>query len=361
VLDFASALYLGLDHASRQLPAWERLTLGKPRTLKAPPGANRVEQQLAALVGCERALLATSTLHLFCDLFTLLAQADVNIFLDEGTYPIVRWGVERAACSGTLVTTFPQHDLNALQRALDNVDERPPVIVADGYCPSRGRLAPIAEYLALATTRGGFVVVDDSQALGIFGTPARSAAYGTGGGGSTRYAGVTSDRVIIGSSLAKAFGVPVAVLAGSAAIVEQLERQSETRVHCSPPSAAVIAASARALAINRRQGDALRTKLAHRVSRFRRGLRRLSLGGIPSLFPMQPIRLPKHIAAEDIHDELREHGIEAVLHRGKRGEKAWISFILTARHSTSEIDRALVHLAGALAIEQSMDLEEISH
>jgi len=347
VLDFTSALYLGLDHASRCLPEWDRLTLGKPAALEAPPGTSSMEGKLATLMGCERALLATSTLHLFWDLFALLAKAKVNIFLDAGSYPIVRWGVERAACSGTLVKTFRQHDTNDLKKALATADGKPPVVVADGYCPGCGRLAPITEYLAQATARDGFVVVDDSQALGIFGKPARWAPYGTGGGGSMQRASLNSDRLIVGSSLAKAFGVPVAVLAGSAALVDEYERQSATRVHCSPPSSAVIAALDRALAINRWHGDALRMKLALRVSRFRRGLRRLGVVATPSLFPVQPITLPKHVDAQKVHAELRERGVDAVLHRGERGKNAQISFVVTARHGRSDIDRALANLADA--------------
>jgi len=357
MIDFMSALYLGLDHASRHLPAWSRLTLGKPRALEVPPGTRRVEQQLAVLVGCERALLYSSTLHLFSDLFAQLAQSQVNIFVDAGTYPIVRWGVERAACAGTLVTSFKQYDLDSLQEALDAVDDKPPIIVADGYCPARGKSAPIAKYLAHARARRGLVVIDDSQALGIFGRRAQSVTYGVGGGGSAQYAGVADGRLILGSSLAKAFGVPVAVLAGSSAMLDEFERKSGTRVHCSPPSVAMVAAAARASAINRRRGDALRMTLAQRVSRFRQGLRKLGLIAIPSLFPMQPIRLPENIAAEDLHEELRERGIETVLHRGEGGGKAWISFILTARHSANEIDTALAHLAGALAREQRLRFE----
>ena len=53
MLDFTSALYLGLEHASRELPAWDRLTLGKPAALEPQPGAGRVERRLAALIGSE--------------------------------------------------------------------------------------------------------------------------------------------------------------------------------------------------------------------------------------------------------------------------------------------------------------------
>jgi len=353
---FTSALYLGLDHASRSLPEWDRLTLGKPAALEAPPGSNRVEKGLAELIGCERALLATSTLHLFWDLFNVLAQRDVNIFLDAGSYPIVRWGVERAACSGTLVQSFRQHDPEALRRALESVDRKPPVIVTDGYCPGSGRLAPLEEYLTEATARGGYVVVDDSQAFGIFGKPSPWAVYGTRGGGSMQHAGLSSDRLIIGASLAKAFGVPVAVLAGSAAVLDRYDRQSATRVHCSPPSSAAIAASAHALAINQWHGDVLRSKLAQRVSRFRHGLKRLGLIAIPGLFPVQPLRLPEHMDARMLHEELEQQGVEAVLQRRERGN-AGISFVVTARHSLDEIDRALAHLAKSLARQVGMKLK----
>ena len=80
-LDFTSALYLGLEHGAARSVRWDRLTLGKPAALEAPPGAREVEGKLAALTGCGRALLAPSTLHLFWDLFGILAKRDVMIFL----------------------------------------------------------------------------------------------------------------------------------------------------------------------------------------------------------------------------------------------------------------------------------------
>ena len=342
---FTSALYLGLDHASRCLPAWDRLTLGKPAALEAPPGARAVEKELAQLIGCERAVLATSTLHLFWDLFDVLARSDVNIFLDAGSYPVVQWGVERAGCRGTQVRSF--HDPQALQSAIEREDRKPPVIVTDGYCTRSGRLAPIAQNLAVAAARGGLDVVDDSQALGIFGKPSPWAAYGTGGGGSMKRAAIGGDRLIIGATLAKAFGVPLAVLAGSAAVLNQYESHSATRVHCSPPSSVAIAAAARALAVNRWHGDALRSKLAHNVSRFRHGLKRLGLGVIHGLFPLQPLRFPADIA-QAIHAELEKRGVETVLQRDG------IGFAITARHRCAEIDGALAHLAEAITRQAGM-------
>ena len=65
MLDFTSALYLSMGHASHRLPPWERLTTGRPAALAEPALADSVAAQLAALMGCETAVLAPSTLVLF--------------------------------------------------------------------------------------------------------------------------------------------------------------------------------------------------------------------------------------------------------------------------------------------------------
>ena len=350
MLDFTSALYLGLEHGSRSLPPWERLTLGKPAVLEPVPGSAEVEKQLARLVGCERALLASSTLHLFSDLFAILAVRNVNIFLDASAYPIARWGVESAAAAGVRVRIFRQHDVGSLRAALDRADRRRPVIVADGYCPACGIAAPIAGYLDLAAEREGLVVIDDTQALGIFGHSAGFRwPYGKEGGGSLQRAGLRDPRILLSSSLAKAFGAPIAVLAGSHALVSEYEQKSKVRMHCSPPSAAVIAAASHALEINRRYGDILRLRLAKRVGDFRRGLKRMNLAAVEGLFPVQPLRLPRRLQARGVYEALLQSGVRPVLQAGSGSVVERISFVISTRHTGSEIGYALASLEAVTA------------
>ena len=149
-------------------------------------------------------------------------------------------------------------------------------------------------------------------------------------------------RVVIVGSLAKAFGAPVAVLAGPARLVAEFADRSATRMHCNPPSAAVIAAAVNALAINRSIGDALRERLAAAVSRFRRGLG--ALAGSPGLFPVQHLRLPLRTDSASLHGRLRDRGIQTVLSRSGDHHRARIAFVLTARHGDGEIDQALASL-----------------
>jgi len=349
VLDFTSALYLGAEHAWRCLPRWERLTLGKPAVLESPPGARAVERELAALTDCERVLLAPSTLHLFWDLFGTLARRNVSIFLDAGSYPIARWGVERAAGCGTAVRVFQQHDHRALRSLLKKAAGKRPVVVADGYCPLRGAPAPVSAYLDCVKPMGGLVVLDDTQALGIFGhSQSMEEPYGRQGGGSLRRAGVRDDQVVLVSSLAKAFGAPLAMLGGSEAVCAGFELESATRMHCSPPSAALIGAASHALAINRHYGEALRRRLAQRVAHFRVRLRDLNLIATGGLFPVQSLRLSERIDAGALHEALFARGLQTVLHPGRNGAGMRISFIITTRHTMGDIDRALASLADAM-------------
>jgi 8-amino-7-oxononanoate synthase len=340
VLDFTSALYLGLAHPSAALPPWARLTTGAPAALVEPPGSPAVGRSIAALTGCERAVLATSTLHLFWDLFPILAGPEEAIYVDAGAYPIARWGVERAAARGAVTQTFAHHDVGALRRLLRRSTRRPLVLV-DGLCPDCGRPAPLAAYVDAVAGRDGSVVVDDTQGLGILGSaPGPGAPYGRGGGGAARLYELRGAPVIVAGSLAKGFGAPVAILAGPAGTVARYEAESETRTSCSPPSTVAIRAAAHALAVNAARGDALRLRLATRVRQFRDGLAARGLRPGGGRYPIQTV---VGVDGTDLHARLLEQLVRTVLRGPAPGR---VTFLITARHSAADVDRAL----GALEI-----------
>jgi len=346
MLDFTSSLYLGMQHPAWTLSDWTALTLGKPAALESPPGAEELESGLAALTGCEAALLATSTLHAFFDLFAALAGPRTTVLIDHSAYPISGWAVRRAGAH-TRVRFFPPCDFEALHWLLRRSSGFRPLVVTDGVAPISGVPAPLAAYSKLAAMYGGFVVVDDTQALGILGSsPGGCPPYGRGGGGSLQHAGIRSNEVIIVSSLAKALGVPVAMIGGSRSIVDRLRSSGLMRKHASPPSVAVISAGIQALEANRRDGDRLRNKLARSVARFRKGLIRTGIAANGTLFPVQPLHLHRG-QAFPVYGMLLRQGIRAVLQRNAAGS-AQISFLLTARHSSEDIDEVLAALAHAV-------------
>ncbi|MDD1615716.1 MAG: 8-amino-7-oxononanoate synthase [Methylococcaceae bacterium NSP1-2] len=344
MIDFSSALYLGMYHSSQSLPPWQQLTLGVPAALAEPPSAGRVAKALAELQGCKQAVLMPSTLHLFWDIFGMLSKQAVTIYLDEEAYAIVQWGAERAAACGVTIRKFRHHDPDSLFSEMTRQahSRKRPVVVTDGFCPACGKLAPIHDYLTIVRHFRGLLVLDDTQALGILGEQlGTKAPYGFGGGGTLRWSGVSGSDILVGASLAKGFGVPIATLAGSEFMIQQFIRLSDTRVHCSPPSVAVIQAAEHALVVNQTQGNRLRQQLAQRIRQFREGLRLIGLASIGGWFPVQTLHGIIGTAAVRLHQQLAQRGIQTVLSQPRNATQARLSFLITARHSVMEIDRCI--------------------
>jgi 8-amino-7-oxononanoate synthase len=310
-----------------------------------------VTLHLALLVGSQAATLGVSTLHLFWDLFGQLRRRPVRILADEHLYPVGRWGIERAAAAGVPVAAFGHHDARSLSRRLESGRRLPPLVVTDGLCPDCGRVPPLDLYLARVEERGGWLLVDDSQALGLLGRePGPDHPYGQGGGGSPSWLGISSPRLLTLSSLAKSFGVPLAMLAGPAAALRSFTEESETRVYSSPPSVAAIRAAEAALRINREQGDRLRARLAERVRHFREHLRAAGLAASGGLSPVQNLELPHGVDPVVLFRRLGDAGVRTVLRQPRCRPGPRLTFLLHANHSPGEIERAVETVARTVRI-----------
>ena len=349
MLDFSSSLYLGLCHASRSLEPWDALTLGQPAALHELVAARAAAGELATLVGCAAGTLLPSTFHLFWDLLGVLSREPIEIHMDAATYPIARWGAEHWAGRGVPTHTFAAHDAGQLaQRLAVRREGTRPVVLCDGLSPGGRSQPPLADYAGLARQHGGWLVIDDTQALGVWGHGVSPGSpYGRGGGGSLQRHSLSGEHLVVGASLAKGFGVPVALLAGSAALLQRFERHSASREHMSPPSMAAVQAARHALAVNRQHGDALRLRLWRAVRRLRTRLAALGLATQGNDFPVQTLAPSPAIDALRLHGELLQRGVRTVLHQD-RGGGARLSFIVRAQHGPPQIDRAIRLLAEAL-------------
>ena len=329
--DFTSALYLGMRHAARALPEWEQLTLGKPAALETVPGETELGAALARLMDCEAACLMPSSLHLFWDLFGWLAAAPVALLVDSAAYPVARWGAARAAAQGVPLQYFGHCDAAqaaALARRW-RCAGRTPVLLSDGYTPGDAGAPPLAHYAAIADACGGLLVLDDTQALGILGAD---------GGGSVAAHGLGGAPVLAAASLAKGFGAPLAVLAGPRKMLGGFLAASATRVHCSPPSVAAIAAGRSALQVNRRAGRALRERLRARIAQLQALLAARGLACAGGRFPVQRIVLPPGCDGPALRHELALAGVEVLL-QGSRARQV-LTMLLRADHSAQQVAHA---------------------
>jgi 8-amino-7-oxononanoate synthase len=348
VPDFTSALYLGLRHASGELRPWAQLTTGTPAAVRPVPGAAILARRLAALQGCHAATLVPSTLHGTWDLGGQFDGRRETLHVDAEVYPILRVAVLRARSGGVTVREVAHHDTTALEHSL-SADARRPVVLVDGLCPACGGPAPLGAYLAAVRRRGGLLVVDDTQAVGILGHPDGAVPpWGRGGGGSLPYHGLErAPDVLLVTSFAKALGAPVAAISGSATMIDRYEACADTRVHCSPVSVGAVHALEHALAVNRSHGERLRHRAARAVRRFRRGLGELGIEAAGGTLPVQALRPLPRPAAAGLHRHLLDAGVRAVPQAWAGGAEGRSVFILTARSRDGDIDTALQAIADA--------------
>lgn len=216
------------------------------------------------------------------------------------------------------------------------------MVVTDGYCPDCGAVAPLGDYARLVAARGGQLVVDDTQALGVLGAkPTRPAPHGTGGAGSLAFAGVPpSEAIVVVCSLAKGLGVPIAVILGSRRLINRLQASGPTRVHASPPSVAHLLAADRALRLHHQQGERRRQILAALVGGFRRRAALDGLGLLETSFPVQLLPVASPVRAHQLSRVLAGRGIRVVALQSRCRGGGAVGLLITARHRLRELNAA---------------------
>ena len=351
MIDFTSSLYLGLSHPRAALGDWSELTTGAPALLGEPLVATQLAAKIARLVGAERALMATSTLHVAWDIGELIGTMRAALFVDHSAYPILRVTADIAARRGARIHQFRGHDPDGLRNVMRNDHSAArPIVITDGFCPECRAVSPIGEYAALCAERGGLVFVDDTQALGVLGArPSAAQPYGMLGSGSVAHAGVVSSSVVTVASLAKAFGAPVATVAGPQQVIRRLESASVTRRHCSAPSRANLHAADRAMTLNDSRGDVARARLIAVVRAFRRAMSSAGARLEAGVFPIQSMVLGRR-EGEMLHERLRRSGVRALLSsmpNGSASARARLTFIVTTNHSAADVNAAAAIMAGA--------------
>jgi 8-amino-7-oxononanoate synthase len=110
---------------------------------------------------------------------------------------------------------------------------------------------------------------------------------------------------------------------------------------------AVIHAAEYALAVNQARGDALRRRLVQVIRRFRSRLTAAGFSAVGGLFPVQTLTPIPKLNAPLLSARLLRLGVRTVLRRGHNGHTPRISFLITARHTPQDIDRAVALLAEA--------------
>jgi 8-amino-7-oxononanoate synthase len=358
LLSFCSNDYLGLANDARVIAAFrdgaERYGVGSGAShLIAGHSVahHALEEELAAFVGAERALLFSTGYMANLGVATALLDRHGTVFEDKLNHASL---IDAARLSGARVKRYAHGDLARLEVLLaagaghnagaTDASASPGayakrLILTDAVFSMDGDVADVARLATLARQHASWLLVDDAHGLGVLGAQGR---------GTLEHFGLQPQApLILLGTLGKAFGTFGAFIAGDAELVELLIQQARPYIYTTalPPALAeATRASLRIVQAESGRREALRA----RIAQFRSGAAQLGLTLLDSSTPIQALILGDAPAAVAASDALRARGILVAAIRPPTvpAGSARLRITFCAQHTAQHVERLLEALAG---------------
>jgi 8-amino-7-oxononanoate synthase len=225
----------------------------------------RLEEELAAFTGRERALLFSTGYMANLAVMTTLASRGETVLLDRLSHASL---IDGGLLSGARFKRFAHADARAAESA---ITESTSVLATDGVFSMDGDVGPLADLAGVAKSQDAWFVVDDAHGLGVIGATGR---------GAVEHFALDADAVpVLVGTLGKAFGSFGAFVAGSAELIELLMQKARPYIYTTALPQPVAAASRKALEIAQRE-TWRRERVLALAARFRQGAEQ---AGVPLL------------------------------------------------------------------------------
>ncbi len=247
-IDFTSNDYLGLADAPRLKAAiFDAIERGVPvgaggsRLLRGNhPEHEALETEAAVFFGAERAIYFGSGFAANVALFSALPLRDDLVLYDALIHASVHDGIAAGKAKAVAV---PHNQVEAFEREINRWRQaggkgRPWIAVESLYSMDGDR-APVAALADLAGRHGGFLVVDEAHATGVFGPGGRGLAAELEGRGN----------VVALHTCGKALGLSGALISLPAVLANYLTNRARGFIYSTAPSPLMAAAVREALRI----------------------------------------------------------------------------------------------------------------
>jgi 8-amino-7-oxononanoate synthase len=312
-----------------------------------------LEQELAAFLGRERALLFSSGYMANLGVIGALTDRHDTVLADRLNHASL---LDAARLSGARLRRYAHGDMAHARKMLEPPRAEPDssgphksngdsggastLIVTDGVFSMDGDLARLPELAALAEQHDCALMVDDAHGLGVLGETGR---------GTLEHAGVAANSVsILVGTLGKAFGTFGAFVAADANLIDYLIQRARTYIYTTalPP---VVAAASRAGLRLAQEESWRRERLLALTLRFRAAA---AAAGVPltaSTTPIQPVIVGAAAWALALSEALMNAGfwVAAIRPPTVPAGTARLRITLSAMHREQDVD-ALAATLGEL-------------
>jgi 8-amino-7-oxononanoate synthase len=307
-----------------------------------------LEARIAALEGCEAAVLTPTGFAANAGLLAALAGPDVTIVSDALNHASIIDGCRLAARAGARLAVVPHADLAGFERALDGSPAgHRKVVVTDGVFSMDGDMAPLGGadgLVALAAAHDALLVVDEAHA---------TLAWGPGGAGALATAAADSATPLDAAAavrvgtLSKAVGALGGFVAGDAALCSWFVNHARPQIYSTALPVPVVTAATAALEVAGRE-RALQATLWRRVAALGAQL------DVPLASPIVPWRLPAGCSAVEVAAQLLQRDglhVGAIRPPTVPAGTERLRVALSAAHSEDDIKRlaaALLRVGGSV-------------
>jgi 8-amino-7-oxononanoate synthase len=295
-----------------------------------------LEEELAAFVGAERALLFSTGYMANLGVISALCGRGDRVLEDRLNHASM---LDGALLSRARLIRYPHGDARALSELLGRAGAGECLVATDGVFSMDGDLAPLPDLARAARDRDAWLLVDDAHGLGVIGA--------TGRGSLEHFRLADGDALVLMGTLGKALGTFGAFVAGSEALIETLIQRARPYIYTTAPPPALAEAARAGLRLAAEEGWR-RERLGRLIARFRAGVEELGLPLMPSATPIQPVIAGTAGRARAWSAHLLEQGILAAAIRPPTVPEgsARLRITLCAAHSDSHLERLLDALAG---------------
>ncbi|TME44779.1 MAG: glycine C-acetyltransferase [Chloroflexi bacterium] len=346
LISLSSNNYLGLNTHPALIEAEERAAVewgagtGAVRTIAGTQTLHEeLERRLAAFKHTEAALTFHSGYAVNVGVIgSMLDQGDC-VVSDKLNHASIIDGIRLTKADRIL---YEHVDVDDAERALNEARQkghRRILLVTDGVFSMDGDITPLRDLVERAEHYGAAVMVDDAHATGVLGSNGR---------GTTDHFGLHGRVALNIGTLSKAIGVVGGYVCSSQIVRDHLIHKSRPFLFSSSHPPAVVAACIAAIDVLE-SGQELIDRLWENTRHFKDGLRALGFDIGRSETPITPVMCGEAPVAMQLSDLLLERGIFAqgigfpTVARGQ----ARVRTIVTATHTTAQLDRALEAFADA--------------
>ena len=345
VINLASNNYLGLTtHPKLCEAAIEAVRRygagsGAVRTISGTMTLHmKLEERIAAFKNVEACVVFQSGFAANAGTVSAILGPDDHIISDELNHASI---IDGCRLSRAKIHVFPHKDAAAAERLLAELDSTPgrKLLISDGVFSMDGDIGPLPGLVEAAGKHGAIMMVDDAHASGVLGRNGR---------GTVDHFGLHGRVDIQVGTLSKAVGVLGGYVCGSRDLIEFLYHRARPFLFSTSHPPAVAAACLAAFDVLEQEPERIE-RMWENTRYFKAGLQSAGFDTGSSETPITPVMVGEARLAHQLSRELFERGVLATgigfptVPKGK----ARVRTIVTATHTTAELDCALEAFRGA--------------